>query len=101
MKTLRYNLLILLFCVPVLLYGQGEEVRPANGMTAGYKNYTSFIPQHKNISEEARSKNQNDLNHPELGMLFAEAPCTACYELIGARTETSKTFIKIIGEPET
>lgn len=94
MTTLRYCLCILFFATPLLLYGQQEVVLPASGMTAGYKNYTSFAPQHKNISEEARSKNRNNLNHPELGMLFAEAPCTACYELIGARTETSKTFIK-------
>ncbi|MCF8450670.1 MAG: hypothetical protein K9G49_12440, partial [Taibaiella sp.] len=94
MTTLRYYLCVLFLSSPLLLSGQQEVMPPTSGMTAGIKNYTSFTPQHKNISEEARTKNQNNLYHPELGMLFAEAPCTACYEIIEARTETSKTFIK-------
>ncbi|MFI5196776.1 MAG: hypothetical protein ACHQD8_06780, partial [Chitinophagales bacterium] len=66
-----------------------------NAMTATPgNNYKAFTPQYKNVSKEALIANKGYENHPELGMLFAETPCDNCYELIGKRTEISKTFIK-------
>ena len=65
-----------------------------NGMTATPKNYKTFITHEKNTGAEAISANAGFEHHPEIGMLFAETPCDNCYELIGKRTETTKTFIK-------
>jgi trimeric autotransporter adhesin len=81
--------------------GQPTDVRhdrhtvfSKNGMNAGPKNYTSFSAPYFNKSEEALRSNPGYEQHPELGQLFAETPCDNCYELVGKRTEISKTFIK-------
>ena len=65
-----------------------------NAMTALPNNYKSFTPQYQKVSTEAAAANKGYERHPELGMLFPETPCDNCYELIGRRTEISKTFIK-------
>ena len=57
-------------------------------------NYTTFSAPVKNTSSEAVRLNAGYEDHPEAGMLFSNAPCTNCYELIGKRTEYSKTFLK-------
>ncbi len=89
--------LLLLFCVylnSIKVYGQQPTVHAKNGMTAGPRNYTSFTTPYKDNNSEVINANAGYEHHPELGLLFAETPCDNCYELIGKRTEISKTFIK-------
>ena len=57
-------------------------------------NYSTFRRPSKNTTGEAMLLNAGYEDHPEAGMLFADAPCSNCYELIGKRTEFSKTFLK-------
>jgi len=64
------------------------------GMTAGNFNYTSFSGERVAYKDEALLFNPGNENDPELGHLFAEAPCEDCYEVISKRTETSKYFLK-------
>ncbi len=85
------------FCISTQctsLYGQQATAHAKNGMTAGNRNYTSFTVPFINTSAEAIKNNAGYEQHPETGKLFAETPCDNCYELIGKRTENSKTFIK-------
>ena len=70
------------------------SAQPKNMMTSGPRNYTSFTARQRSLSAEASTKNVGFGQHPEAGMLFAEAPCKDCYELVGKRTEISKTFIR-------
>ena len=89
--------LLLLFCVSLNCikgYGQQPTVHAKNGMVAGIRNYKSFTAPYKDKSPEVLKANPGYEHHPELGLLFAETPCDNCYELIGKRTEISKTFIK-------
>ena len=64
-----------------------------NAMTAEPYNYKWFTEPYKQVSNEALAANAGYEHHPELGMLFPETPCDNCYELIGKRTDISKTFI--------
>ncbi len=57
-------------------------------------NYKSFTPVKKNLSAEAVAANAGYEMHPDFGVLYGGAPCSDCYELIGERTETTKTFVK-------
>lgn len=71
-----------------------EGSNSSKGMMPGVRNYTSFTPPLKSNSAEAILKNAGNEQDPEIGMLFIMAPIKDCYELIGKRTETSKTYIK-------
>jgi gliding motility-associated-like protein len=93
MKTLLYFLCCVLLVFPLLAVGQHGDFAVQNGMNARPKNYSSFTTQYQNLSEEAKLANKEYANHPELGMLFPEAPCADCYELIAERTESSKRFV--------
>lgn len=64
------------------------------GMVSRERNYRTFTSQYRRVTDEVRQKNNGLEQHPELGMLFAEAPAADVYELIDRRTEMSKTFIK-------
>jgi gliding motility-associated-like protein len=57
-------------------------------------NYKSFTPVKKNLSAEAVAANAGYEGHPDFGIVYEGAPCTDCYELIGERTETTKTFVR-------
>jgi len=72
---------------------QVATTQAKNPMNSGPGNYLSFTSAFHGVSPEALSQNKGYENHPEMGMLFAETPCNSCYELIGNRTETTKTFI--------
>ena len=73
----------------------GEHTAHAlNATNAVPANYTWFTAPFKNNSAEAIAANAGYAQHPEVNLLFAETPCDNCYELVGKRTETSKTFIK-------
>ncbi|GAA4467389.1 hypothetical protein GCM10023093_23260 [Nemorincola caseinilytica] len=71
-----------------------KAINVQEGMTSRERNYRTFSPQYKKVSEEALQKNTGYEQHPELGMLFAGAPAADCYEVLGSRTEMSKTFVK-------
>ena len=73
---------------------QHQAAMPKNGPQNGPGNYHTFRAPVKNTSAEAIAANAGYEHHPETGLLYAEAPCDNCYELIGKRTETSKTFLK-------
>ena len=75
-------------------YGQQHTVQSKNAMNALPGNYRSFTLPYHNVSDEVLKSNTGFEQHPELGTLFAETPCDNCYELIGKRTEISKTFVK-------
>ncbi len=81
------------FCITPTL-GQQSVRAGKNMMETGVRNYKTFTIPSGNISREALQANKGYEQHPELGKLFAESPCTDCYELIGKRTEISKTYIK-------
>src|ERR1700760_2620849 len=51
-------------------------------------NYKTFTVSKKNLSAEAVAANAGYEHHPDFGLVYPGAPCTECYELIGARTET-------------
>ncbi len=98
MKQFVTPVILVLFFLSVLasggLYGQQQTIHARNAMNATPRNYTSFSLPAQNITPEAKQNNPGFEQHPELGMLFAETPCDNCYELIGKRTDISKTFIK-------
>jgi gliding motility-associated-like protein len=98
MKYFRTLCILFVFLFSVLncscMLAQQHSVHAKNGMNATPRNYTFFTSPYKDASSEATQRNQGYERHPELGMLFAETPCDNCYELIGKRTEVSKTFIK-------
>jgi len=56
-------------------------------------NYKTFTVAKKHLSDEAKAANAGYENHPDYGMLYPGAPCSNCYELIGERTEMSKSFV--------
>ncbi len=60
----------------------------------GAPNYTSFSQPSIYSGSEVKTYNADYLDHPELGVLFTETPCSDCYELIGKRTATEKYFVK-------
>lgn len=96
-STSTLTAILLSFCVfanSLTMYGQQATVHAKNGMTAGVRNYKTFTAPYKNTSQESIEQNAGYEQHPEAGLLFAETPCDNCYELIGKRTEISKTFIK-------
>ena len=57
-------------------------------------NYTTFTLPTVVKKEEAMSANRGFENDPEVGVLYSNAPCKDCYEMISERTETSKTFTR-------
>lgn len=71
------------------LYAQNQE-----GMLLEQPNYTNFTTPQSNIDDEVRTFNKSHINHPEIGMLFSNAPCEDCFEVIEKRTEDSKYFVK-------
>ncbi len=75
-------------------HGQQHTLQSKNAMNALPRNYTFFTAPAHDLTPEALQNNPGYESHPEIGMLFAETPCDNCYELIGKRTETSKTFLK-------
>ncbi len=113
---------LMCFCMCLNSYGQGvaQPLRIADQMTwtshttasadapirpnvaqegalhampaAAARNFKTFSPVKKNTSADAMAANRGYESHPELGVLFPGAPCSDCYEVIGARTETNKTY---------
>lgn len=81
-------------------YAQRKDLQAQSGMTAQPKNYTRFSHPIKDNSGQAIANNPGFENHPETGVLFTDAPCENCYELIGSRTEKSKLFEKIEKSPD-
>ncbi len=57
-------------------------------------NYSSFSQVSFNRNPEVAQNNKGYENDPELGVLYPDAPCTSCYELLNKRTETQKYFVK-------
>ena len=86
------SILFSLACISVGYAKQPDGVHAKNGMNANAHNYTSFSAAIKNADAEVLAHNAGYETHAETGMLFAETPCDNCYELIGDRTEMSKTF---------
>ncbi len=58
----------------------------------GKANYAYFSKRVINKNDEVLGQNKGYEQHPELGVLPANAPCRDCYELIGSRTENGKTY---------
>ncbi len=73
---------------------QQKEFHAKNGMNAVERNYKTFTSYARDESNTVKENNKGYENHPEIGMVYAETPCDNCYELIGERTEMSKTYVK-------
>ena len=87
-----HSLLFLLSLLPFVLHAQeGMHAKP--GMGEGKFNYTSFTTQVINKDAVTAAANSGYEADPELGLIYKNAPCTNCYELIGKRTEINKTFV--------
>ena len=84
-------LILLLTCV--VWPCKAQEHHPMPGMGAGKFNYTSFTKPVIKRTADIIAANKGFEQHPELGLLPKNAPCSDCFELIGKRTETSKTYI--------
>ncbi len=96
MKQLITLLTFLYFFTPLHstgLYAQ-QSVQAKNAMNAGPANYTSITQPFIDHTAEVLQSNAGYEQHPEIGQLYPETPCDNCYELIGNRTEFSKTFVK-------
>ena len=57
-------------------------------------NFSSFTGTHKNNATEVAQMNKGHENDPELGVLYPDAPCSNCYEVLDKRTETRKYFVQ-------
>ena len=57
-------------------------------------NFTSFSGKAKVTGNEMQAANKGHENDPELGILYAGAPCADCYEVLDKRTENQKYFVK-------
>ncbi len=68
--------------------------QPVKAIKYGVHDYKTFSPTKINLSIEAREANAGYEHHPDFGKLYPGAPCSDCYELIGERTETTKTFVR-------
>ena len=77
----------------------GKHAKP--GMGEGKFNYTSFTESVKDQNPETIAGNKGFENDPELGLLYKESPCKDCYEAIGKRTETTKTYVRKGNNRET
>ncbi len=93
MKKLQYLILWLFSATPLLLSAQ-NTLNVQEGMTEHERNYRTFSPGYRHASEEAINGNSGYEQHPELGMLFAEAPAADCYEVLSERTVNTKYFVK-------
>lgn len=71
---------------------KAQFAHPAQqGMTPGRYNYSSFTSPVYDSSTDVLSANYGT-NNPEAGMLYKNAPCKSCYELVAKRTSKNKTF---------
>src|ERR1043165_9505138 len=78
-----------------MLAARGQSATPQINAAGKHKNnFTTFSNTRINKAREVASNNKGFEHHPELGMMFAEAPCNDCYELMGKRTATQKYFVK-------
>lgn len=91
MRAFLRFLLFVVVCAPHMLLAQGQNLSPAG--TSGLPNYTTFTSVRTFVTDEARQANSSEATHPEVGMLFNDAPCADCYELINERTEKTKKFV--------
>jgi gliding motility-associated-like protein len=93
MKALRYFFLFLSVTLSAVVHAQRNTGAVPQGMVVKERNYSTFTEDRILVSEEASAANAAVGTHPELGMLFPDAPCSNCYEVIGERTEFSKKFV--------
>ncbi len=70
--------------------GKANLLKPVNKAS----NLTSLSAIGTNKNAEVVANNKGYENDPELGILYANAPCSNCYELLDKRTETQKYFVK-------
>jgi|GEM_PF-3878532 len=96
MRSFIRNRPVLLLKLTLVLAGQmpvAAVLAQPGQMEQKTYNYTSFgQPVRSSVDEEVIRRNKGYETHPELGMLFAEAPCANCYEILSRRTEKTKTF---------
>ena len=77
---------------PVIPDAAKMQAHPARELNnrPDYKTFTTAKP---HLSAEAIEANKGYESTPDYGMLYPGAPCSDCYELIGERTEMTKTFV--------
>ena len=84
-------------------FASSQPVRPVTNPRRGgnvlvpvnkVANFTSLSATRTNRNSEVVANNKGYENDPELGVLYANAPCSNCYELLEKRTETQKYFVK-------
>lgn len=91
--NLRHTFILFFILLAFTVRGQAPVMHAKPGMGAGKFNYSSFTPASVNNTPQAAMGNKGQEAHPEYGLLCQDAPCTNCYEMIGKRTATTKTFI--------
>ncbi len=74
--------------------GACAKKNPAHVVQTKGNNFSTFTRVRYNRSAEVAASNKGYERDPELGVLFANAPCSDCYELLDKRTETQKYFVK-------
>jgi gliding motility-associated-like protein len=86
------SVLTILVCVTVF-NARAQERHAKPGMGEGKFNYTSFTAPVTDKSAVVQNGNKGHEDDPEFGLLFKATPCDNCFEVIGKRTEFTKTFI--------
>jgi len=92
MRLLLHLFFLAWVLIPLRLLA-GEPGVSSREMSGRANNYTTFSRLDVNTGEEAKRANASLVSHPEIGVLFGDAPCRNCYELISARSERSKLFV--------
>jgi gliding motility-associated-like protein len=91
MRPIRIMLFIWLL-LPAFLSTKGQTIY--SGTPNPHHNYTTIFKPYKLEDSEVVRLNKGYESDPEIGMVYAETPCKNCFELIGKRTEKSKTFVR-------
>ncbi len=95
MQTFTQGKIILFLFSLMLLTGLPNDImaQKSGGMIGTAKHsYSQFRQPVSLVDAEVKKQNTGFETHPELGLLYAGAPCDDCYEVLDKRTEKTKTF---------
>lgn len=90
----NYRYVLILLASSLLYHSSLQAQHAVKGLKPSNDNYTSFFQPSVLQIAEVQQHNKGYEQNPELGLITEVAPCAQCYELIGERTLTSKTYIK-------
>ena len=93
-KLLLLSFVAFIFCNNDAAFCQTPINADMHAAKPAAANLTSFTQPGKVISDEIIAANAGFELDPELGVVYKNAPAGNYYELLGKRTETSKTYAK-------